>query len=204
MAYPTTLIPIADYINKGVSQTSESHTITFSSSYYTVTLNYIPQGRFTNTNGVVIPSSITVMAGSTSYAEVSEASLLVTNTFYADSTAKKLYFHSSNNNTGVLVTYLTRGDIVDASIVNTIQNDVRALERFIAGTATASGASLVVNLTNYTAGITITSIVVIANTNQGAVPAYTLSNANKTITFTTANNTDTVNYILYINPVNPT
>ena len=197
--YPTSLISAADYVNKGEVAPTESHTIPSVGTYPVITLTYIPQGRTVTSLGVTIPSSISIKSsGGTVFSEVFDQQSLTAKTFYADPLNKAIYFSAADSGLVVSVDYLTRGDIIDADIVNNIQNDLRSLEMFKAGKLALEGGTGVVNLSSYLpATPNPTDMVVVATTSLGAVPTHTVNTSAKTVTFTGVG-TETVNYIIYV------
>ena len=195
--YPNSLISIANYVNKGEIAPTETHTIPSVGTYPSITLTYIPQGRTVNNLGVTIPSSISIKsAGGTVFSEVFDQQSLVTKTFYADPLNKTIYFNAADYGLSVSVDYLTRGDIIDASIINTIQNDLRQVECIRAGQIQLAGGTGIVNL-SAAIPVAISAMYPIATTSVGTVPTYSVNTGAKTVTFTGAG-TEYVNYIIYI------
>lgn len=197
--YPANLINAADYVNKGKVAPTESHVIPNTAPYPVVTLKYIPQGRTVNASGITIPSSISIKSsGGTVFSEVFDQQSLTAKTFYADPLNKAIYFSAADSGLIVSIDYLTRGDIIDADIINNIQNDLRSLEMFKAGKLTLTSGTGTVNLSSYLPATPNPSdMIVVATTSLGTVPTYTVNTSAKTVTFT-GSGSETVNYIIYV------
>lgn len=201
--YPNRLIPIANYVNKGQVAPTETHVIPSTETYPSVKLAYIPQGRVVNNSGIVVPSSISVKSvGGTVFSEVFDRQSLVAKTFFADPLQKTIYFSKEDAGLVVLIDYLTRGDIIDASIINTIQNDLRQLECIRVGQIQLVDGEGVVD---FSASVPepISNMYVIATTSYGTVPSYEVDVESKTVTFG-GEDTEYVNYLIFLDLNVPT
>lgn len=195
--YPNDLIPKADFVNKGGVAPTESHTIPSGPSPKII-LKYIPQGRTVNEAGIVIPSSISIKSvGGNIFTEVFDMVSLVAKTFYADPLSKTIYFSSADSGTVISVDYLTRGDIIDASIVNTIQNHLRSVECIQIGRVqlNVNGSAEVDFSSKIDAEIA--DMYVIAITSNNKVPTYTVNASEKKVIFT-GDPSENVSYVIYL------
>lgn len=210
MAFPTDIIAVPNYIDKGTTVTTTGVSLTTTGAdYNTCTLAYRARGRVTQADGTVFASSISVKRGGDVFTEVFALPVPNGKYFFHQedlvTETSTLYFNKAQVDP-VDVVFETRGSIIKAATINTIQTDLRTVETILGGTSgvkamypgtvdlNAAPATIAIPYTGV-----ITNIVPLAITNTGAALTTTVNlTAPCSVEFDTVAQNETVYYLILI------
>ena len=188
-----------------------------------VALSYKPIVKAVDPNtGKNIPSTVRVRLGNSSndtFTEVYSLPVLGKHFMYTEiGGVSTLIFDATYNNTPVTVTYLAKGDFVDAELTNNITADLASIEnnllmpdhttttpipsvttlyKIIVGTVTGSGA-IVLDLSLLLADVTNPTILAFPISLDSSISVVTTSDSSaKSATFSVGSST-TINYQIYV------